>query len=150
LSASIVLAPLPAGHHLDERVEVDAGCAPHDQRLRERARVRGGDGVVDELDDLAVPERPDVDDDLAHDLEERAGTRHVLLGAADHDRQRAVLRLGRGARDWGVDEAQAALGERRSDRTGLRGRDRRHVDAEHARRRRPRPRRRGPRRTCST
>jgi hypothetical protein len=62
------------------------------------------------------------------------GTGEVTRLAAGHDRQRPVLCLRRRAGDRGVEHAQATLGQLRADRARLRRRDRRHVDAQHARR----------------
>ena len=117
-------------HHLEHRLEVDALAPGDHERLRERRAVDGGDGVGDHLDLLAAPHLADVHDPLAHRLEQRPRALDVLLRAAGHDRQRAVLGLRRGAGHRRVDEAVAALAQGGAEAAGVGGRDRRHVDEQ--------------------
>src|SRR3954447_22507808 len=120
-------------HDLHEGVEVEALGIAGEERLGERERVGGGDGVVDELDALALADRPARDHELAHRVEQRPGALEVRRLAAHHDRERAVLGLGRGAGHGGVEEGEAARAELVADRPGVGGGDRAHVDAERPR-----------------
>jgi hypothetical protein len=89
--------------------------------------------IVDELDHLALADLlADVDDQLAHRLEERAGALEVLRRPAGHDRQRAVLGLRARAGHRRVDERNAALRELAGDAAAVAGGDRRHVHAQRA------------------
>ena len=73
MRSSIALSARPGPDDLHERVEVDAGARAHDQRLADSGGVDRGQGVVDELDHLALPEGADVHDEPAHRLEQRPG-----------------------------------------------------------------------------
>jgi hypothetical protein len=110
--------------------EVDVGAAADHQRLGERGAVDGADRVGDDLDRLALADLAGVDDLLAHRLEQRPGALHVLVAAAAHDRERAVLGLGSRAGHGGVDEAVALVREGAADAAGVLGRDRRAVDEQ--------------------
>ena len=137
-------------HHLRQRVEVDAGRAA--RRRSACASVCGvgrGDGVVDELDHLALADLvADVHDQLAHRLEERAGALEVLGGAAGHDRQRPVLGLGARAGHRRVDEADPARRQRARRCAGCRRA--RWSTCRRTASPRPRPRRRRARRAATS
>ena len=81
--------------------------APTQQRLgRAPPRWRRRRALLMSLTISPWPSGADVDDQLAHRLEQRPRALEVRALAADHDRQRAVLRLGRGAGHRRVDEAR--------------------------------------------
>src|SRR3954451_16558001 len=97
-----------AAEHLDDGRGIDAGLRAEHERLGDRLDPERDDDLVARLDDLARPDRSDVDDRLAERLEERLRAREVLLAAARHDRERRLAAADVAAADRRVDPADPA------------------------------------------
>jgi hypothetical protein len=85
---------------------------------------------------VAGAERPDVKELLAHRAQNRTGFFHVFAVAADHDRERRVLRLYDRAGHRGIEHSHAFGLQRGGEGPRADGIGRAHVDDERARRQR--------------
>ena len=126
----------PAAEHLEGRLGVDAVGLEEDERLGEHLDVGADDQLVGRLDRLAGATRSDMHDGLADYVEDRLRRSEVFGVAADHDRERRVLRSGLAAGDRRVEEPEPFLGGDLGELRGHVGADAREVDDERARRRR--------------
>src|SRR5215213_9986088 len=119
-----------AGEHLDDLVRVDAGLGAKYQCLAHGRVIDGHDDLVTGLDDLTGSRPADVDDSLAHRLEERHCSVEVLSVATDHDTERTGDGTLVTAADWRVERPCTALTQRSVDLDRSGGRDGAHVDEQ--------------------
>ena len=98
-------------YSLAELRGLQSGLDRQRQHLAESGDVDVVDDVVDRLHELAGADGSAVDDELAHDLEVRLRPREERLAAAEHHRERTVLRAEGHPGDWAVGVGQPrALG----------------------------------------
>ena len=96
------------GDHLDHLFEVEPRLVAEMQSLGQPLHQPGDGDLVDHLGELAGARRPHQPDHLRIGLDHRLGLVESLLLAADHDRQRAVLRARLAAGDRRVERCEAA------------------------------------------
>ena len=104
--------------------EIEARLARGHHHLRGGGEAHAVEEVVEQLRDVAGPGGAHVVDAARERLEDRAHRVERLRRAAGHDREGPLLGSGRPARDAGVDELDAPLGESGMDsgaRAGSRG-----------------------------
>ena len=122
----------PAREHLQATLAVHSRGFEQHQRLADQRDDARDEQLVGGLHGLAGAGSADVDDGLAHGLEDRLGGRDVLGFATHHDRQRALDGAGLAAADRRVEDPDPldlrGLGD---GQRGGRG-DRAHVDEQQA------------------
>ncbi len=96
-------------------VPVQAELLRQQKSFRHADHVDGQHHVVADLHRLAGAGPAGVEDILAHRLQDRLAAGEGVLGAADHERQRAVLRADRAARNRRVQHRQTGRLGRRGD-----------------------------------
>ncbi len=92
---------------VDDLLAVEPRLDGEVQRLGQALDEAGDADLVDHLGQLAGADRPEPADRLAIGLHDRLGAGEILLVAAAHDGEHAVLGAGLAARDGRVDEADA-------------------------------------------
>ncbi|MCY1227917.1 hypothetical protein D9M72_402080 [compost metagenome] len=93
--------------HFIDLVEVEALLGGKRYRFAGGRDVHAGEKLVDHLEGGAGSGRvAEFVDFAGHGVETRAGRVESLLGAGCHDRQFAVCRLGRAARNWRIEVMQ--------------------------------------------
>ena len=106
--------------HLVGRFGVYAVLGPQHHRFHDTGQNDADEELVLEFYYGACTERTDVEDVLAHGLEERLGFGERVRLAARHDGERAGLGSHGSAADGRVDELDLLLGECRADTLGRR------------------------------
>jgi hypothetical protein len=97
--------------HGQRGLEIDAVLLREEQALRGNPHRGAHDRVRQDFDGVAGPDRTDVNDGLAAELENFARTFEVGSIAADHDRQRGVLGADRRAGYGRIDEGNTFFGK---------------------------------------
>jgi len=107
-------------HDIDHDLGVEPEAAPDRERLGGGEHAEAIEEIVERLHGMAGAGGPGAEDVFSHGAEDRHDVGDIGVGAADHQRQRAVDRARPAARDRGIDQSMAEPGEIGGEGHGLR------------------------------